>query len=710
MSIKKSTSYTSLHDHSMNDPHRRPLSLEERGILETNNNRADDWNAIQVVDGFNPHLVHSCVFHGMVTIGVLRNELLELDNFTLPIGLYESTFIHCRIGNNAAIHRLSYAGHYVFGNEVIVHAVGELYSEPFARFGNGCSTGEDKSHHYLEIINENGGRSVIPFKGMLASDAYLWAKYRNDHSFMKRLGAITRSTCASFMNNGGTIGNQAVIRNVRSIHNVSIGSHAQIIGAERLHNVTIESDQQEPTKIGAGVQLNESIIGFGNDIDSGAQLQHVVTGTNVHVDQSARIQHTYIGDNSAISCCEIGHSLIFPSHGQHHNNSFLIAAMIGGQSNIAAGATIGSNHNSRLNDGELWAGRGFWPGLSTNFKYNSRFASYVLCAKGDYPSELRVPLPFSLLTNDTIADQLNIVPAFWFTHNMYAFMRSNHKFASRDKRIHRFQIIEHDALAPDTVEEMFAAIDLLELWTGRALLRSENGDISDDEHCRKKGKALLAEKPRLTNRLEVIGESIERGRRKTIVKNVARAWNSYRTIIHFYAAKTIALYWKDHFGTKESISLELQPTIRCLNRWVNLGGQIVCEDELFSMINTIKIDNSIRTWDDIHKLYEKYATKYLELKYRHALGCIARLSGSDQSQLSKQQIQEALENARPICDSISQSTFSSREKDFNDGYRKMVYDSSEEMDTVLGTIEGDLVIKRVKKEMESLKEIIGLFI
>jgi hypothetical protein len=47
-------------------------------------------------------------------------------------------------------------------------------------------------------------------------------------------------------------------------------------------------------------------------------------------------------------------NLIFPGHEQHHNNSFLIAACIKGQSNMAAGANIGSNHNSRVQTASWW--------------------------------------------------------------------------------------------------------------------------------------------------------------------------------------------------------------------------------------------------------------------------------------------------------------------------------------------------------------------
>ena len=144
-----------------------------------------------------------------------------------------------------------------------------------------------------------------------------------------------------------------------------------------------------------------------------------------------------------------------------------------GQSNIAAGATLGSNHNSRANDGEIQAGRGFWPGLCVTLKHSCRFASFALLAKADYPAELDIPLPFALLSNDAARDELHVMPAYWWLHNMYALARNTWKFQSRDQRVSKAQHIEFDSLAPDTAEEMFRALELLERWVGQAALRAE---------------------------------------------------------------------------------------------------------------------------------------------------------------------------------------------------------------------------------------------
>src|SRR5205085_3148287 len=131
--------------------------------------------------------------------------------------------------------------------------------------------------------------------------------------------------------------------------------------------------------------------------------------------------------------------------------------------------TIGSNHNSRSADGELIAGRGFWPGLCVSLKHNSKFATYSLIAKGDYTHELNIPIPFSLISNDDNRDRLIIMPAYWFMYNMYALARNASKYIDRDKRTEKIQYLEYDWLAPDSVNEMFDALEMMKKFTGKAL-------------------------------------------------------------------------------------------------------------------------------------------------------------------------------------------------------------------------------------------------
>ncbi|MDE7383006.1 MAG: DUF4954 family protein, partial [Treponemataceae bacterium] len=51
-----------------------------------------------------------------------------------------------------------------------------------------------------------------------------------------------------------------------------------------------------------------------------------------------------------------------------------------------------------------------------------------------------------------------ILPAWWFTSNMFAIIRNKYKFNARDKRVEKIQHIETNPLAPDTIQEVVDAI------------------------------------------------------------------------------------------------------------------------------------------------------------------------------------------------------------------------------------------------------------
>jgi hypothetical protein len=324
--------------------------------------------------------------------------------------------------------------HYIIGDEVMLANIHELHTTNHSKFGNGIiKDGEEESVRiWMEVCNENAGRKILPFNGMLPGDAYLWSKYRADEALMNRFKEFTERKFDKQRGYYGKIGERTVVKNTSIIKDVWIGSDAYIKGANKLKNLTINSSAAEPSQIGEGCELVNGIIDFGCRIFYGAKAVRFMMASNSQLKYGARLINSYLGNNSTISCCEVLNSLIFPAHEQHHNNSFLCAALVMGQSNMAAGATIGSNHNSRAADGEIIAGRGFWPGLCVSLKHNSKFASYTLIAKGDYSSELNITLPFSLVSNSAGTNQLLVMPAYWFMYNMYALARNSYKYVDRD--------------------------------------------------------------------------------------------------------------------------------------------------------------------------------------------------------------------------------------------------------------------------------------
>lgn len=152
----------------------RGLTAYEIEALVRNRNTSDDWNKILVSDAFNAELVQNCKFFGLVRIGKLEPYYLEFHNLRRPVGLYNSTIISCDFGDNVVIDNVNYLSHYIIGSEVIIVNVNEIATTEHAKFGNGIlKEGEPESRRiWLEVCNENGGRSIVPFDGMLPGDAF----------------------------------------------------------------------------------------------------------------------------------------------------------------------------------------------------------------------------------------------------------------------------------------------------------------------------------------------------------------------------------------------------------------------------------------------------------------------------------------------------------------------------------------------------------
>lgn len=674
----------------------RRLRAHEIELLVKNGNTADKWENILVTDPFDPKQIMNTEFFGFVRLGRVRNIVLEHHDLQVPAGITNSRIVACDIGDDAAIHNVRYMAHYIVGERCILVNIDEMHTTNHAKFGNGIlkEGEEEKVRVWLDIMNETGSRKVMPFDGMIVADAYLWAKYRDDLPLQQKLKEITQNSFDSRRGFYGMVGDQCVIKNCRIIKDVKIGGHCYIKGANKLKNLTINSDVQEPTQIGEGVELVNGIIGYGCHIFYGVKAVRFILANNSNLKYGARLINSFLGDNSTISCCEVLNNLIFPAHEQHHNNSFLIASVVMGQSNMAAGVTVGSNHNSRANDNEIQAGRGFWPGLCTSVKHSCRFASFVLLAKADYPAELNIPLPFSLLSNNASKDQLEILPAFWWLYNMYALARNSWKFQNRDKRLKKIQNIEFDCLAPDTAEEIIAARRLLEIWTARAHLRknaqSENGRSPDQLAAL--GRELLSRKENLEG-LEVVGENIEKSHRKAVITKVYDGYHAYGDMLHYYAVKNLLAWMQSSSGSLTDMQNALKGP--CRRVWVNLGGQLVPEEDVGQLRSDIG-SGKLTSWQAIHSRYNELWKAYPLEKQKHAYHTLCGLLETER--LTPALWQAALDKAVQIQDYVCRQVYQSRKKDFDNPFRQATYRNLDEMTAAIGTVEKDAFIAQVREE------------
>ncbi len=679
----------------------RRLRAHEVEMLVKNGNYCENWDNILVTNEFDSGQIKNNEFFGFIRIGRCKEAELEHHDLQLPVGISNSRIVACDIGDDVAIHNVRYLAHFIIGDRCIVTNIDEMHTTNHAKFGNGIvKDGEaEKVRIMIDLMNETGSRDILPFDGIIPADAYMWAKYRDDTALQEKLKEITQRSFDSRRGYYGTVGEQCVIKNSRILKDVKMGSHCYIKGANKLKNLTINSSEDEPTQIGEGVEMVNGIVGFGCHIFYGCKAVRFILCRNSNLKYGARLINSMLGDNSTISCCEVLNNLIFPAHEQHHNNSFLIASLVMGQSNIAAGATIGSNHNSRANDNEIQAGRGFWPGLCVTLKHSCRFASFVLIAKGDYPAELDIPLPFSLVNNNVSKDRLEVMPAFWWQYNMYALARNSWKFQTRDTRKVKVQNIEFASLAPDAAEEMLKARELLAIWTAKTNLGEAVRGSKDRDELVRVGKSLLEKSEEVLRGHEVLGEGMEKSSRAVAILKPAEGYKAYSQMLVYYAVQNLMEYMEGRPETTfEVMSRELDGQRVC--EWVNFGGQLMPAadaDKIRADIGAGKLDS----WEKIHNRYDEIWQQYPLAKQRHAFAVLREIcEGNLDKQRWSAMLDEAVRIQQYVCDQV----YASRKKDFDNPFRKATYRNMEEMTAAIGTIEDNSFVKQVRAETQEFKK------
>lgn len=701
---------------------KRHLTAKEVYTLIQNRNISSDpdWQNIYVSDTpgeFCADQIVQSEFSGWVVLGVIRPATLKFHDLELKTGIYRSVLNNVQTGDDCVLHNVSYLSNYRIGNRVMLFNIQEMSCTNHSKFGEGVlKDGEPESNRvWVGVGNENDQRGVLPFAEMIPADAYIWSRYREDKKLMSRFIELTEWGKDKENNTFGIVEDDAVIKNCTLLKDAKIGKCAYIKGAFKLKNITMLSSEDEPSQIGEGVELVNGIMGYGSHVFYQAVAVRFVIGRNCHLKYGGRLLNSVLGDNSTVSCCELLNNLIFPFHEQHHNSSFLIASTVMGQSNIASAATIGSNHNSRSPDGEMIAGRGFWPGLCSDFKYDSKFASFVLVSKGSYQNELNITYPFSLVAPSGEDGAVHIIPGYWFIYNMFAIVRNKYKFKSRDKRFIKVQHIETDPLAPDSIQEVMWSLDRLIELTERYLRLDSEKQLSMTEY-NPNPQMLEDFRDRINNSktkeesLQIAKDYLHQNKQsKFIVTDhrcqkkfgakiykTAQGYSEYRSIVKYFAVDSL-MAWSTKKGrsvlTEDSI-LDLEK-IPLYTKWSNVGGQIIPDELLNELFSKIK-EGEIQNWDEVHKYYDQVQEDYTQYKARYSLYLLEELYSRPMSQFDPEIFSDIKKDVLAVSDNMLSSSFSSREKDYTDFFRTITFRNKEEMEAVLGTINDSSFLQDLK--------------
>ena len=598
-----------------------PLKKEEVKILEKNGCWAEDWKKVQVKQPFDPTLIHNTGFCGDVYLGrFVKINGCEISSSCIDD--YSSLFMSTIICS-------------VIGKYVRIHNCGEISAIP----------GAFKNPVIIGAGNEKTGREAVLFSGITMGDIWLQTHLKGHELFQQFLGEFTEQKLSE-ASSLTSIGDYCVIENTKAVRSISLGRRAVISGATRVEECIISSSSASRTTISDNAIVKRSFIGCGVTIDSGAFVQECFLDRNVTVKQYARVIQSAVGINSTIACGEVQNCYIAPLHEQHHNSSFLIAADIGGQSNIASGANLGSNHNSRANDGEMIAGRGFWAGLSTSVKYNSYFAPFTLLAKSSFAYELDIKLPFALVSDNIKENTLDVMPAYWWRHNMYALFRNNFKF---QKRLGKGgDDIECQFMAPDTAEEIQNALELLKAY-----------------------------------KKTVPARELENSSRKVQILGIDDGIKAYKEMLLWYGVSTVLAYFKRP-GVKPDKYRDIPiDNSKVTWGWTNVCGHLVCNVDLKQLIHDTEKGDFI-SWDDIDERLARFDIEYPRTRFAHALHILGILYGK--KTFDKDMLDRINKDYDKLSEKIKKQIISTRTKDFENKFRKNAVKEDESLVEILSII------------------------
>lgn len=429
----------------------RNLTQAEIEKLESNHCFCDNWELIQVKDGFMPKFVKNSLFSGHVKIGVFEKSFELEGGLKKHSGIFKAIIHNCEIADNVLIENIhDYIANYNIGEGSFIQNINTLVVSEKSSFGNGTK---------VAVLDETGGREVLIHDNLSSHFAYIYALYRYNKNLIAEMEAIVKEYAASVSSEIGTIGKDVILKNSGNITNVKIGDACRIEGAAKLINGSINSNYQAPVFIGCQVVAKDFIINSGTKVDEGTLLSRCFVG------QACELGHAYsASDTLFFSNCqgENGEACaIFagPFTVTHHKSTLLIAGMF---SFINAGSGSNqSNHMYKL--GPIHQGiveRGSKTTSNSYVLWPARIGPFTLIMGRHHNHSDTTLLPFSYLIEHD--DSSYLAPAV----NIRAVgtTRDAKKWPNRDKRKDpvRLDCINFSLLNPYTVGKILEGIKVLQ--------------------------------------------------------------------------------------------------------------------------------------------------------------------------------------------------------------------------------------------------------
>ena len=127
------------------------------------------------------------------------------------------------------------------------------------------------------------------------------------------------------------------------------------------------------------------------------------------------------------------------------------------------------------------------------------------------------------------------------------------------------------------------------------------------------------------------------------------------------------------------------------------------EKKVEELKTSVKKGN-FKSWEDIHTFYSVQGEQYTQYRLQHAFASLLESLDIDPASFDKSSFAESLMHLIKIKEQLTQGIFKSREKDYTNPFRKMVYENNKEMEKVLGKLEDNSFIKQQNEVLRQLKK------
>lgn len=402
----------------------RPLTRTEMAGLQRLGN-VGDWPRIRVAKGFNWRRLRGCRLVGDVVLGRCAESSAGGET-----GLYQSTLVHCVIGDDCLIENVDLLAHCVVGPRVVLSSCGRIGGTGTpTTFGNGIA------------LHLGAGRKVPVFAEM---DETMVAAIclSSDPALLDEYAVLLGAYLAEITLPATIIAADATIQHTPVVENVYVGPGAQIIGAHKVAESTLLSSVAQPVSVRAGAIVTQSLLQEGSCVATHAVVDRALLVHHTLVERQAAVTDSILGPHCQVARAEVTASLLGPSCKIRHQALVNAALWPAGKSNVAAAAQVGANHTSRAPDQKGCFGEGLFVGLGVTMVYPVNFldAPYTVLGCGVTALPQKVTLPFSLIrlphrrAPDLPTTLNEIVPGWVLTDNLYALVRAQTKYAPNQHR------------------------------------------------------------------------------------------------------------------------------------------------------------------------------------------------------------------------------------------------------------------------------------